>query len=189
MKSGADYVDARFYTDDNSESLFLNDGNLEGNSTSFESGLGVRVLFGGAWGFAATSNINDLTMCFELAKKNAKTASTLMQTPLDMGVVSAHKGSYCSPVEIDPFDVPLKDKLDFLFQVDNSLKADWITKRYVMADIQKKNMFFFNSEGTEVERKLTNIFAKMLIMALDKDGQMQRRSKDIYTTGKGTRGW
>jgi TldD protein len=189
MTKGAQYVDARFYTHDDSETLLIYDGNLEANDTSFESGLGVRALYGGAWGFAATSNLNELDSCFELALKNARTASKLVRVPLAMGQKPAHKSSYHSPVETDPFNVSLKDKLDFLASIDEKLKDSWIFKRYVYAEFQKKHSYFFNSEETEVEKSLTNVFAKMMIMALDEDGQMQRRSHDLFTTGKGTRGY
>lgn len=189
MAKGAQYVDARFYTHDDSETLLLYDGNLEANDTSFESGLGVRVLSGGAWGFAATSNMNEIEQCFDQARMNAETASRLVRVPLSMGEKPAHKSSYSTPVETDPFTVSLKDKLDFLNAIDAKLKDDWIFKRYVYAEFQKKNSYFFNSEGTEVEKKLSNVFAKMMIMALDNEGQMQRRSQDLFTTGKGTRGY
>ncbi len=189
IKRGAEYVDVRFHTNDDSETLVLYDGNLEANDTSFESGVGVRVLKGGAWGFAATSNLDDLEDCFQLAFKNAETASRLVKIPLTMGKQPGHKGSYQSPVKIDPFEVSLKDKLDFMIGLDDQLKDEWIFKRFVYANFQKKNVLLFNSEGTEIDRKLTNVFAKMGIMALDEEGQMQRRTKELFTTGDGTRGW
>ncbi len=186
---GAEYVDARFYNHDDSETLLFYDGNLEANDTSFESGLGVRVLWGGAWGFAATSNIAEIELCFEQARKNAETASRLVRLPLKMSPKPPHISKYASPIKTDPFIVPLKDKLDFLMAIDERLKADWIFKRYVYAEFQKKNSYFFNSEGTEIDKQLTNVFAKMMVMALDDEGQMQRRSQDLFTTGKGTRGY
>lgn len=189
MQKGAEYTDARFYTHDDSETLLLYDGNLEANDTSFESGLGVRVLYGGAWGFAATSNIKEFDACFDQACKNAMTAATLVRVPLKMGKKPAHKGAFATPVKQDPFAITLKEKLDFLGAIDAGLKEDWIFKRYVYAEFQKKNIYFFNSEGTQVERRLSNVFAKMMIMALDGDGQMQRRSQDLFTTGKGSRGY
>lgn len=189
VKEGAEYSDVRFYTNDDSETLFLYDGNLEANDTSFESGLGVRVLCGGAWGFAATSNVDEIKHCFDLALKNAKTAAKLVRFPTSMGKAEAHKSSFSSPAKQDPFEVPLKEKLAFLNDIDDQIKADWVAKRFVYAQFQKKNIFFFNSEGTEVERNLSNVFAKMMIMALDQDGQMQRRSQDLITTGEGTRGY
>jgi len=112
-----------------------------------------------------------------------------MQTSLTIGKKNSHKSSFASPVITDPFNVNLKDKLDFLSNLDNQLKEEWIFKRYLSATFQKKNVYFFSSEGTEIERKLTNTFGNMMIMALDNEGQMQKRSHELYTSGKGTRGW
>ncbi len=186
---GADFTDARFYTDDSSETLVLYDGNLEANDTTLQSGIGVRILWGGAWGFAATSDTAEVTQCFDRALANARTAATLVKVPLSMGKMKSHKGSYSSPVEVDPFSVNLKDKLDFLGGIDNDLIEDWIIKRFVYANLQRKQTFYWNSEGTEIEKNLTNVFGTMMIMALDSDGQIQRRSQGLFTTGDGTRGW
>ena len=189
MSMDAEYVDSRFLKDDNSESIMLYNGNLESNDTTYESGVGVRVLYKGTWGFAATSDLNSIDNCFEQALSNAKTASTLVKVPLSMGKLASHKSSYASPIDIDPFEVPLKEKLDFLIKLDEKIKEEWILQRVIRADFQKKYSYFFNSEGTEVERKLYNVFASINIMALDNEGQMQSRTHDLFTTGKGGRGW
>ncbi len=189
MKKGASYVDTRYHENDDSETLVIYDGNLEGNDTTFECGIGVRVLFGGSWGFAATSNLNDIENCFDMAYENAKTASILVKAPLNMGSLEKHISSYSSPVEKDPFKVSLDDKIDFLVNLDNSLQEDWIVRRYAYINFQKKNVYFFNSEGTEIDRKLTNTFASMTIMAMDSDNEIQKRSLDLFTPGNGSRGW
>lgn len=186
---GAEYVDARCHVQDDSETIILYDGNLEGNESSFETGLGVRVLFGGAWGFAATSDMGALDDCFAQALQNACTAARLVGVPLHIGRKPAHTSRFTSPVERDPFTVPLPDKLEFLGALDARMKADWIARRFVYADFQRKHVHFFSSEGTQVERRLVNVFAKMMVMALDRDGRMQRRSQDLFTTGAGTRGF
>ncbi|MDD3045419.1 MAG: TldD/PmbA family protein [Candidatus Delongbacteria bacterium] len=190
LRKKAEYVDARLITEDNSESIVLYDGNLEGNDTTFENGIGVRTLYNGAWGFAATSDLSKIKECFELSFKNAKTASELVNIPITMG--KKQKGfsaSYESPAKKDPFKVSLKEKIDFLKDIDSNLKEDWILKRYISATFQKKNQYFLNSEGTFIERKLTDVFATMMVMGLDNEGQMQRRSHELFTKGDGTRGW
>jgi TldD protein len=186
---GAEYVDARFYLDGSSEMLVLYDGNLEANDTSFQSGVGVRALYGGAWGFAATSDPAELEATFDQALLNARTASRLVEVPLSMGHRDGHISSYASPVDIDPIDVGLEQKLAFLQGVDAALTEDWILRRVVWAQIQRKHVKFWSSEGTEIDQRLTNCFAQMMVMALDEDGQMQRRSHMLYTTGEGSRGW
>ncbi len=186
----AEYVDARLVTEDNSESVVLYDGNLEDNDTTFENGIGVRTLYKGAWGFAATSDLSKISECFELSLKNAKTASELVNVAITMG--KKQKGftaSYESPAKKDPFKVSLKDKIGLLKEIDAHLKEKWVFKRYISATFQKKNQIFFNSEGTEIERKLTDIFATMAVMGLDNEGRMQRRSHELFTKGDGTRGW
>ncbi|MBN2790174.1 MAG: TldD/PmbA family protein [Candidatus Delongbacteria bacterium] len=189
MDSSADYVDVRYLLNDDSESIMLYNGNLESNDTTFESGLGVRVLYKGTWGFAATSNLNSIENCFQQAFHNAKTAASLVKVPLSMGKKEPHISNFKSPVKIDPFTVPLSEKLAFLNKIDEQLKEEWILQRIVRADFQKKISLFLNSEGTEVERELYNVFASINIMALDNEGQMQNRTHDLFTTGNGTRGW
>ncbi len=189
MDAGAGYCDARYYAEDGSETLVMYDGNLESNSSSFESGLGVRVLYGGAWGFAATSRGSDVAQAFDKALANAKTAAMLVSVPLDMGVRPGVKGSYSSPVQKDPFDVPLQEKLGFLASMDERLKADFVQRRVVFLYLQRMRNRFWNSEGSIIDRNLVNCFANAIIMAQDSDGQMQRRSKSLHTTGTGTRGW
>ena len=53
-KAGADYADARFGSDE-SESLTVRNQEMEGIDRSFSQGIGIRVLAGGYWGFAATA--------------------------------------------------------------------------------------------------------------------------------------
>jgi len=186
---GAEYVDARYYLDDSSEFLVLYDGDLEGNDTTVESGIGVRVLFEGAWGFSANSDISAIESCFDSALLNARTASKLVSVPLTMGTMDAVKGSYSSPVEIDPIEVDLRDKLTFLTELDEQLKEDWIMRRIVFANLQRKRIYFQNSDGSEIDKELVNVFGTIMVMALDADGDMQRRSMGLYTPGDGTRGW
>ncbi|MCD4848108.1 MAG: TldD/PmbA family protein [Candidatus Aegiribacteria sp.] len=186
---GAGYVDARFYLDDSSETILLYDGDMEANDTTVESGIGVRVLWGGAWGFAATSDLSSLRACFDKALLNAKTASKLVKVPLFMGKRDPIAGSYSSPVAVDPFKVSLEDKLGFLTRLDADLVDDFILKRMVYANFQKKRIYFQNSDGTVINKDLVNVFGMMMVMALDSDGEMQRRSMSLYSTGDGTGGW
>ncbi|MCK4806930.1 MAG: TldD/PmbA family protein [Candidatus Aegiribacteria sp.] len=186
---GADYVDARHYLDDSSETLVLYDGDLEANDTTVQSGIGVRVLWKGAWGFAATSDLSGLEACFRKAAMNARTASRLVKVSLSMGAGETVKGSYTSPIEVDPFSVSLQDKLAFLTRLDNDLKEDFIFKRMVFVNFQKKKIHFQNSEGSEINKDLACVFGMIMAMALDSDGEMQKRSMSLYSTGDGTAGW
>ncbi len=58
MRAGADYADARVGTDE-TESLTVRNQEMEGIDRSTSTGVGIRVLVGGRWGFAATSRLDD----------------------------------------------------------------------------------------------------------------------------------
>lgn len=189
MNEGAQYSDARWYSDDSCQQFMILDGNLEANDTTVESGIGVRVLYGGAWGFAATSRLKDISKCFDRAMANAVSASRLVKVRLDMGRMEGLKGEYSSPCVTDPIEVGLSEKVDFLKGVDDSLKEDWILRRMIRVQLQRLDIHFWNSEGTETRRTLVNTFAHLIAMALDSDGQMQRRSKTLFCDPEGTRGW
>ena len=189
IKNSAEYVDVRYYVCDDLEELVLADGNLETNRTVYESGIGVRVLWGGAWGFAATSDIGKIDECFATARNNSETASKLVKIRLDMGNIPAHSGEYASPIEKDYFDVPLKEKLDFIKEIDSQLNESWIVQRMIRTQFQRSTVYFFNSEGTETIKRIRDVFGHMEITALDKDGQAQRRSHDLFSNGNPTRGY
>ncbi len=190
MKSGGcSFADARFYDEDSSQRVVLYDGNLESNNRGFERGIGVRVLKDGAWGFAATADLNAVPAVFDRALDNARAAAALPGFPKDMGTPQPAKGEYRSPSQKDPFDVPLAEKLDFLKGLDARLKDDAVKQRIVHARFQRRRIHYWNTDGTTVSRWMLNTFATMMVMAPDKEGRTQRRSIELYSDGTGTRGW
>ena len=50
---GADYADARWVPVEENNYLLMWNGNLKDTTFSRESGVGIRVLYEGAWGFSA----------------------------------------------------------------------------------------------------------------------------------------
>ncbi|MDO9131310.1 MAG: DNA gyrase modulator, partial [Anaerolineales bacterium] len=79
---GATYVDARWYPFEESNSLMMWNGNLKSAKSSRESGLGVRVLYQGAWGFSASSDLGNLEALFDRAFNNARVAAERVTFPI-----------------------------------------------------------------------------------------------------------
>ncbi len=188
-KSGCCFADARYYDEDSSEQLVLYDGDLEANEGNYEKGIGVRVLKNGAWGFAATADLTRVPDCFDRALANAEAAALLPGFPKTMWPAPAVSGRYRPPVRRDPFAVPLSEKLDFLKALDERLKSNTVAHRYIWLYFQRGKIFYWNSEGSEVERQVLNTFADMTVMAPDRDGRTQRRSMELHGDGTGGRGW
>ncbi|MDI9585951.1 MAG: DNA gyrase modulator, partial [Acidobacteriota bacterium] len=58
INAGASYADARFVSR-REESVETKNGSVDGVTSSTDRGIGVRVIAGGAWGFAATSELTE----------------------------------------------------------------------------------------------------------------------------------
>ncbi|MEL7626604.1 MAG: TldD/PmbA family protein [Anaerolineaceae bacterium] len=185
---GAHYVDARWYPHEDSNFLFMWNGNLKENNASSQSGLGVRVLYNGAWGFSASSDLANPGAIFDKAFDNARIASERVTFPVRLAEKEAIVSSFNSPNRIDPFTVGLDEKVAFLQKMDTALNQPGIVQRMGMLEFVRKQIIFMDSEGSEIEKNIIEVFPSISAMGIDKDGGMQRRT---YMPGRtsGTRGW
>jgi len=189
VDAGCSFADARYFDESSSEFLLLYDGNLEGNGAEWERGIGVRVLYHGAWGFAATANLDAIPACFDRALANGRAAAMLPGCPRDMGAARPVTGSYRPSVVRDPFGVPLRDKLALMQCLDAELQAPHVEHRFVYIHTQRCRVFYWNSEGTEIDRLHIHPFGYLRVMATDAEGCAQRRSHELSGNGQGTRGF
>jgi TldD protein len=126
---GASYVDARWHPYEESNNLMIWNGNLKNAEAAGESGMGVRVLYKGAWGFSASSDLNNLTALYDSAFDNARSASERVTFPVRLAEKAALQDKFVSPCRINPFDVPLAEKVDFLREVDGRLDQPDVFQR------------------------------------------------------------
>ena len=117
VKAGADYADARTGTDE-TESLTVRNQEMEGIDRATSSGVGVRVLAGGRWGFAATSRQDeeDVVRTATLAVEIAKAASRRPGPPVTLSPVEPVVATWRGPMEEDPFTIPLEEKVALLME-------------------------------------------------------------------------
>ena len=82
-RAGADYADARYVAEDE-ESLTVKNQEMEGIDRSHSEGVGVRVLVGGYWGFAASARTTeaDVDRTAGLAVSIARAAARLPRDPV-----------------------------------------------------------------------------------------------------------
>ena len=76
-------------------------------------GIGVRVLVDGAWGFASSNLLSpaEAVRTAETAVAVAKASASLSAGPVDLGPPVTTRGSYTTPVKIDPFTISPDTKL------------------------------------------------------------------------------
>ena len=188
QSAGATYVDARWYPVEETNDLLMWNGNLKDASYSRESGVGVRVLYKGAWGFSASSDLGDLSGLFEKAFDNARVAAERVTFPIRLSEKDAIQGSFTSPSQVDPFSVPLADKIAFLQAMDEQLKKDGIVQRMASLTFMRKQIVYLDSEGSEIEKNITEVFPGLRVVGVDAQGVAHTRKFSPSRIG-GTRGW
>ena len=114
--AGASYCDVRVGRYLN-QFITTRDLNVESVSNTESAGVGVRVLAGGAYGFAATSDMTPdgvaaaARQAVAIAKANAKLQTEPVQLAPVKGVGEV---SWVTPMKRDWRTVPIKDKAELL---------------------------------------------------------------------------
>lgn len=185
---GASYADVRYYPREEEDALIMRNGNFLAFDRSETSGYGVRVLAEGAWGFAASSNMTDVSRTFDRALENARSAAQRIKSPIRLADKEVLKGRFESPCQIDPFEVPLAQQVALMKDLDGYLNQAGVEQRRVRMSTVKKNILYYDSEGAEIEKKIIDIFPTIQVAAADADGMLQSRKYLPPRLGP-SRGW
>lgn len=122
--AGASYADGRF-VELASEHLVVRDARVEGVAQPTSSGLGVRVLVDGRWGFASTSDLHPsaIEATARLAVEVAEAGSLADGANVELARTPPVVATWSTPVVEDPFGVTLEEKLDLLVQASEAMSA------------------------------------------------------------------
>ncbi|MFZ5920148.1 MAG: TldD/PmbA family protein [Chloroflexota bacterium] len=185
---GATYADCRWYPFEEQNYLLMWNGNLKVTAASRESGMGIRVLYKGAWGFSASSDMSDIAAVFDKALDNARTAAERVTFPVRLAEKDILQASFTSPSRISPFEVPLNEKVAFLKAMDDKLNQKGVFQRSADLNFMRKQIIFVDSEGSEIEKNITEVFSSLEVNGLDAQGMSHERKYKLNRQGD-TRGW
>lgn len=153
---GASYADMRL-VHRRTEGVSVRDGKPEGVSDEASLGLGVRVLVQGAWGFAATGQPTEAAAdrAVEEAIAIAKASAQVGGPKVELGQAEAHVASYTTPLQEDPFAVPLAERLGILLAADAEMRAV-SGVRVTMGSIQafREDKLFMSTEGACIRQTI-----------------------------------
>lgn len=185
---GASYADARWYPFEETNYLMMWNGNLKSATAARESGIGVRVLYKGAWGFSASSDVSDTDSLFNKAFDNARVAAERVTFPVRLSEKDTIQARFESPCRINPFDIPLADKVAFLKELDDRLNQKGVFQRASDLNFVRKQIVFVDSEGSEIEKLITEVFSGMQVSGTDEHGETHERKYRLNRIGE-SRGW
>ena len=186
VDQGVEYADARFVSWEQ-EFITQDNGIVENIIHHSDSGIGIRVLVNGCWGFAATllKDEKSLKNAGGEAVSMAQVSAPLSLTHLDWKKQKPHSGSYKSTCSLDPFSVPLSEKIDLLSDVHAKLKKNKNIKlTEALLRFAQVNKIFYNSEGTKVQNSWIESGAEYAAKAQNKkDTQVRHFYLDVKKRG------
>ena len=188
---GATYADARA-VHHREQTVGVKDGIVDTLGETEDRGLGVRVIADGAWGFASSAVLerDEVARTAALAVEIAKASALASTEPVDIGPPVASRGIYRTPVEIDPFEVPVEDKIALLLATDEAMRrVSGVTVARGVLICLRDQKVFANSEGAFVEQEIVETGGGIVALAVA-DGEVQQRSyPNSFGRDQRTGGW
>jgi TldD protein len=188
---GASYADIRIVYR-NRQDISVKNGAVQEMSLDSTLGFGVRVVADGSWGFASSHLLSpqEVDRVTGLAVKIARASALAKIVAVNLGPAEAHQDVYRTPVEIDPFTVPLNDKVTLLLTADGearSVKGVKVAESSLVCIREKKT--FASTEGSCIEQEIVETGLGLAVKAVS-HGEMQQRSyPNSFGRHQGTAGW
>ena len=177
VQRGATYADVRVVRRAE-ESISVKSGRIEAVAFGESEGFGVRVLVDGAWGFAASSGLT-MTEADRVAGdavRIARASATTLRRPVVLDDRPPAHGSYRTPYEVDPFAVPVEEKVADLMAAEAAMsRTPGIAFAEANYSAQREWKSFAASDGSETDQEITHVVANIEANAVSGD-ELQRRS-------------
>jgi TldD protein len=172
----AEYADARWVRTEH-ESIATRSGRIEEVERSDHAGIGVRVRVGGAWGFAAARGDDRAAAEDALGRALALAEAQPAAPAAGLAPEPAARGDWESPMETDPFAVPVEEKLDALFAADAGMRGAGSRVRVARAHFMawRTEQVFASTEGALCEQRLVDCGGGIAATAAN-GGETQVRS-------------
>ncbi len=179
LQLGATYADVRVM-ERTTEGIEVRNGRVEGVSSTHSSGFNVRVIVNGAWGFASSARMEptEAERIARQAVQIARASALVAGAPVRLSKLPPQKGSYRTPMQIDPFSVPLQQKVQLLLDADAAMRSvQGVSLTNANMEYAREHKLFVSSEGSEIEQELFDTGAAIEANAVDPESsEIQTRS-------------
>ena len=153
VASGAEYGDVRIQTSV-TETIQGEDRRIASISNIEDRGFGVRVLYHGAWGFAASSilSLEEVPRVADLAIEIAKGSASIATEKVRLAEEPVHRDRVVTSCRIDPFSIALEKKTDLLLNTMEALhRQAGIVRSGAGLWARRDKKLFLSTEGTHLE--------------------------------------
>jgi TldD protein len=188
LAAGASYADARVVLR-RSQTVATRNQRVDRLDDVESEGIGVRVLVGGAWGFACDNRLNAETArgAAERASAFARAATGGHQRAL--APLEPAQGEYRTAVEKDPFEISLGEKVEQCLRAERAMQHDEVKVTAASVRAQREHKLFVSSDGAAIEQEVVECGGGIDAMAA-REGITQIRSHPSAHGGSSAQaGW
>jgi len=185
---GASYAEARFQ-EDTEMMFFLKNKELQGVLNDLHSGIGIRVLVNGSFGFAATNVLTEesIIKIVEHAVKLAKAYSKLSKEPIELSEEPTVKTKWSVEEKKPKKDIDITEKIKYVIDVEDAVTEVNVpipiqVYQYREMDTRK---YFVNSDGTVIESFVPRVELFAMITGFKPNVGVEQ----IYDNLGGSGGW
>ncbi len=185
-RSGAEYGDIRI-VDSTTQTIQGEDRRIAAMRDSQDRGFGVRVLYHGAWGFAASSisSLEEVPRVAELAIEIAKGSSSIAVEKVKLAEEPVHRDTVTTKRTIDPLTVPVEEKAELLLEtMDSVQRQSGVVRSSASLWARRDLKLFVSTEGSHLEFDLLAVQGEFSATAVH-DGRFASRTFNTPHLRKG----
>lgn len=154
--------------------ISLRDGNVENVASDAATGLSVRIVLNGAWGFAATHDISvgGAIDAAHRAIRMAQTSALVQRHPVDLAPEPFHGTvEWRLPVEIDAFEKTDSEFIETLSDWSAELSRHTIVNHLdANSTIGRDTTFFADLQGNRITQQRDRISAQLTAINVGDNG-------------------
>jgi TldD protein len=176
LAGGASYADARAVSR-RSQSVATKNGEVDSVSDSESEGVGVRVLVGGAWGFACDPRLSPdgARDAARRALVFARASAGRSGRAVELAPAPPALGEYRTPLGRDPVEVPLEEKVGLCLRAAEGLARPGIEIAGASVRARRERRAFASSEGADAFQEIVECGGGVDALAAG-EGRVQTRS-------------
>lgn len=175
--SGAEYGDIRLL-DSTVQTITGEDRRIASLRESTDRGFGIRVLYHGGWGFAASSvcSLEEVPRVADLAVEIARGSASLAIEKVKLADEPVHRDQVVTTRRIDPFAVSTEKKTTLLLETMELLQQQaGVVRSSASLWACRDRKLFVSTEGTHLEFDLLALHGEMTATA-SRHGRFATRS-------------
>ena len=188
---GATYSDVRCI-EQQSQEILTKDETVARVALGSSSGIGVRVLVKGGWGFASTQHLTRAGVAAAVKRAVAAGAAsaTCRSQPVRLADEPVYQASWISPHLIDPFTVSIETKIDVLMKAARAtLAVKGITLAQGFMSFTKDVKLFASSTGSRIAQTFIRSGCGIEAHATGKDDRQKRSWPSSFGGQQESSGW